>query len=528
MACRWMAEFPDNELKEIIRTYGLMRSMTPRGRVQFRYADFRLDQEYSYLDGKRFSLLPEEWYRRIQNYCYDHLLYVPMLVYNSFFTSGFNLFNQKVSLMDLSLDHINKRKVVGYREKIDGDQVWRAHVSRPGGPLIVAWFGAMSCPAYFPEIVAFELRGMTAFSISPWNFESTLFCGEDRIEFVSRPVYNSVPDEWEDGAVAIVLFSRVLEERRVKRYQTSELWVENGVAQIGNRSYPCVSEDDEELVLHGVYECTLFGDVLIPIAPRNWKCPDPDFLRKMRLPAVQDLVEVPKLTVTARGKKLIMLEGNGLLVPETLIRPPVFSDPRVLSGGFQLVPYLGAKKADLQVLPGPDHITLNGTSTAWTAQSSNVGTVRQMLVSYTHEAQQTVFGPLSIRWEPDPTVVLVQSGVMIEISSKGQRTVYADGSETLHPYNVGQEWSVVLAQGRDSFASSTQATYPMVTDPVPWEETVRPTLRGRPLDEVQVQVREVPRPNLQWKQKRARGEHDSSGSHSPYWRNQEKRRSDTT
>jgi hypothetical protein len=222
--------------------------------------------------------------------------------------------------------------------------------------------GAISMPAFI-QVDTFEMDGLSAYSISPFNVETKVYYGFAEITFIPRPVFSKVDPEWVDGAVALLWQDGKAVEKRVKRVQSSELEFISGKVTLGGTDH-YLSHPITNLPLDGVYECVLADSVLSPCAYRPFKTHDPHFLTKMNFP---DILQAPRLNFTYRESPLgFGISGDIINVPLSELLPhsfvePAISDKSVIAQVFdergnavRVATYLDGDRVTLLLGPGID------------------------------------------------------------------------------------------------------------------------------------------------------------------------------
>lgn len=293
----WADAVTEYEYGCLQESVGSVEHMTPAERVCWFLADFSLTSSHAYLSRRSVNVMDSAVYQRIMDYCFVNLGYVPMLLRNSKFTHSYEVQLKALPCPDVDLGDISSGKVLAYREKKDGGWVREATVVK-GDEKIVAWVGALHSPCLIPTIKAFELVGMEAFSIRPYNAEGRIYFGEDYIEFVERPLRFSVDPQWTEGAIAFVLTPGGIVEKRIKRVCTAEVLVAAKTAVIEGREYPVLTPPGPVPV--GVYECAYQRGQLIVQAFRPWRQPTADFFKAVRKPTVHSLQAIPEREVFER------------------------------------------------------------------------------------------------------------------------------------------------------------------------------------------------------------------------------------
>lgn len=382
----WVVGLTPEEQTQVASAVGPISALTPPRRMAYHHADFRLTPDAIYLGDEEVGPISEVILRKIQNYCFDYLSYAPMVYYNTMFMSEISCTRTFPYTHNLTLEDIVKGRVVGYREKVDGDLVWKCEYSR-GERRRPGWCGGMSSPCYLPCIDYFEIKGLKAYSVSPFNVKTAIYFPGAVLEFVPRMVYSSVQPEWEEGAIALVQQAVAIHEKRVKFHPTAEVLVLNNKAVIDGREYP-LRDDGEGDFLDGIYEATYHDEKIVIQGYRPWKMPSDHFFREMRAPSVHDLQPVLISQIECAGIRLFKKAG-GLVVPATIIMPPVLANPVVLSGALEVLSLLAIGK---EARPGPP-VRNNPEGREWVA----VGSEGQFQ-SMQHVRGSTMLG-LSIPWE---------------------------------------------------------------------------------------------------------------------------------
>lgn len=459
------------------RWFPYSQDMLPEMKLAYFHCDARLTEEKCYMAGEETPMIPEGLARRIQRVCFDNLGYVPMVTYNKRFESEATVTFRPLVTPDVSMEDILSRKIQGYREKKDGSLVsaaictWGEHSS----PM---WSGGISSPAYL-EVKYFELVGTTAYAIQPFNIESEVICGEVQISFCRRDVFTSVPEQWSEGAIALVLGGGGIQEKRIKRTPTAEVQVRNNLAWIDGKSYPIEDDGTGEPYPDGIWECAYVDGKVYAISQRPWKSVTRDFFRKMRVPTVQNLPPIFAHQVEVRGDSLYRTVSS-LVVPVSQIVSMVFADPVVTVGKFNLEAVLAQKPpVRTQVLVYQDEAErgwkLVGTESEFAGRPPFQGASNLFVsVPYTHAHNiRTPVGNLYLR----PVVkspVYVRDGLSRYIlairSAATEVSVYlplAKLKEVPGHWNKDGQWNFWIRQRR--FGPHTEGSTE-VRSSMSWEE----------------------------------------------------------
>lgn len=323
---------------ELSRSLPEWEGMTDREKRDCFHADFSIDLYRIYLGTRVIGDISQATLERIQQICYVTKGYVPFLLRNTRFTSRYTVTVFEYTTPEVTLQDISDGSIVGYRQKIDGALVWRAHYS-DGHTVRVGWAGGLSCPAYIATLETFEVEGMSAYAIRPWNVKALVFFPEVVMTFKERRMSFSILPEWEEGAIAAVQTRQSVIEKKLKRVPTAEVSIMGQRAIIAGVAYP-VHDDGEGMLEDGVYEATFTDGEVVAVAFRPWKKETKNFFRAVRAATVYDAVDLFAYPVRYEGASVNRVqladESSVLYLPRTLEYPPVYADARMIGGVLEV------------------------------------------------------------------------------------------------------------------------------------------------------------------------------------------------